>query len=599
MTNTESPAILIVEDELIVASDLQQSLSEIGYDAFAIAASGEEAVARAEERWPDVVLMDIRIKGPQDGIQTAAMLKNKDSVIVVFLTAHADDPMIDRAKCAAPDGYLIKPVKLADLRGTIEMALHRRQLDTEKEKTRAHEHRLFTIANNVPIAIAYFDRKGKVQFANSVFRSLVAYQDDPIGASAMSFLGEPLYRASYQSRQSAMFGDAGTIRMELEQNGIPRHYEVTYLPDRDNSGTVTGVYALGYDITEREQLMSDLRRAHADLATILNAMPARIISWNKDLTSRFANAAAQAQFRVLRDRSVGQDMRIVLGEARYSNAARHIECALAGQTTVREQIEYDDNGPRYSDLHLIPDLKDGKVVGLHSVAFDVTDLSTARERIRQLARRLETVREEERRAIAVILHDGIAQDLFALKLDIDYMEATTKRQVGATELWSEISAAVSRCMDDTRIIANELRPVALERFGVSAMITEHARRFAKHAHLRIEVAASEALPQLDEASRLLLFRAAQEALTNVARHAHATTVNIALYENKKQVTMEITDDGIGLVAASLNKPHSLGLLGLRERVESVGGVLTVTRNTPKGAKVVVQLPATEIGEPCG
>lgn len=376
--------ILIVEDDLIVANDLKQSLNEMGYDAFAIAASAEEAVACAEERWPDVVLMDIRINGPEDGIQTATMLKRKDPVIVVFLTAHADDPMIDRAKRAEPDGYLLKPVKLAELRSTIEVALHRRQADAEREKTRAHEHRLFTIANNVPIAIAHFDRKGKVQFANSVFRSLVTYQNDPIGASAMSFLGENLYKASYTSRQSALFGEAATVQMDVQQSGVARHYEVSYLPDRDAGGTVMGVYALAYDITERDRLATDLRRAHANWETILNAVPARIISWNRDLISCFANTAAQAESSVLRYRTLGHHMRVVLGEARYRRAANDIESALSGQATVREEVVYDDSGPRYSNLHLIPDLNDGRVVGLHSLAYDVADLSASRHQIPQL-----------------------------------------------------------------------------------------------------------------------------------------------------------------------------------------------------------------------
>jgi PAS domain S-box-containing protein len=383
--STATPAgILIVEDELIVANDLKHSLSEIGYDAFAIAASAEEAVACAEERWPDVVLMDIRIKGPEDGIQTATILKRKDPVIVVFLTAHADDPMIDRAKLAEPDGYLLKPVKLAELRSTIEMALHRRQSDAEKEKTRANEHRLFAITNNVPVAIAHFDRKGKVQFANSVFRSLVASRNDPIGASAMSFLGEDLYKASYPSRQSALFGQEATVPMDVLQGGVTRHYEVSYLPDRDACGTVIGVYALAHDVTEREQLASDLRRAHANWETILNVVPARIVSWNRDLISCYANAAAQAESTTLRYRTLGHHMRVVLGEARYRRAANDIESALTGQATAREEVLYDDDGPRYSNLLLIPDLIDGRVVGLHSLAFDVADLSASREEIRRL-----------------------------------------------------------------------------------------------------------------------------------------------------------------------------------------------------------------------
>ena len=106
-------AILIVEDELILAKDLQRTLIDLGYDAYAIASSAEAAMKRADERCPDLVMMDIRIKGPRDGIETANILKKKFSTAIIYLTAHADPAMIERAKETEPHGYLIKPVSAA------------------------------------------------------------------------------------------------------------------------------------------------------------------------------------------------------------------------------------------------------------------------------------------------------------------------------------------------------------------------------------------------------------------------------------------------------------------------------------------------------
>jgi two-component system response regulator LytT len=98
----ERPAILIVEDEIILAKDLQRTLIELGYDAYAIASSAEAAMKRAGERRPDLVMMDIRIKGPQDGIQTAIILKKNSRPQSSYLTAHADEAMIERAKATEP-----------------------------------------------------------------------------------------------------------------------------------------------------------------------------------------------------------------------------------------------------------------------------------------------------------------------------------------------------------------------------------------------------------------------------------------------------------------------------------------------------------------
>src|SRR6188768_2723619 len=95
-------SVLIVEDEQIVALDLQQTLQGLGYEALAIAATAEEAILRASERRPDLVLIDIRIKGKRDGIETAAVLRDRFSIPIVFLTAHADPGTVERAKLVEP-----------------------------------------------------------------------------------------------------------------------------------------------------------------------------------------------------------------------------------------------------------------------------------------------------------------------------------------------------------------------------------------------------------------------------------------------------------------------------------------------------------------
>ncbi len=116
-------SVLIVEDERIVAMDLQATLRDLGHDAFAIASSADEAIAAVNQRCPDVVLMDIRIKGAVDGIETAARLRARFDLAIIFLTAHNDDATLARASDTAPDGYVQKPVQVDALRLAVEHAL--------------------------------------------------------------------------------------------------------------------------------------------------------------------------------------------------------------------------------------------------------------------------------------------------------------------------------------------------------------------------------------------------------------------------------------------------------------------------------------------
>ncbi|HEX4351423.1 MAG TPA: response regulator, partial [Polyangiales bacterium] len=103
--------VLIVEDERVVAKDLQRSLINLGYDVPTTAASADDAIRAASERCPDLVLMDIRIKGALDGIDTAGILRSRFDVPVIYLTAYADDATVERAKKTEPHAYLLKPVK--------------------------------------------------------------------------------------------------------------------------------------------------------------------------------------------------------------------------------------------------------------------------------------------------------------------------------------------------------------------------------------------------------------------------------------------------------------------------------------------------------
>lgn len=134
-------------------------------------------------------------------------------------------------------------------------------------------------------------------------------------------------------------------------------------------------------------------------------------------------------------------------------------------------------------------------------------------------------------------------------------------------------------MRSTREIANEVRPSALAHLDIFAAVSEHAQHIGSVSGLRITVTNATPLPALDPVIRSILFRAAQEALTNVIRHANAAKVGIMLSAQQGIVTLEVTDDGDGIGAGATEKAGCLGLLGLRERFAALGGEVSVTRMT--------------------
>lgn len=129
--------ILVVEDEGIIAEDLRMGLEEMGYDVVAVVSTGEDAVREAEEKHPDLVLMDVVLHGDMDGIEAADRIHVNLDIPVIYLTAYSDEKILERAKVAEPFGYMIKPIRERDLYSTIEMALFKHEM--QKRLRESHE----------------------------------------------------------------------------------------------------------------------------------------------------------------------------------------------------------------------------------------------------------------------------------------------------------------------------------------------------------------------------------------------------------------------------------------------------------------------------
>jgi DNA-binding LytR/AlgR family response regulator len=161
--------IFIVEDESIVAKDIQNSLTKLGYNVIGFANNGKDAIEKITELMPDLILMDIMIKGPLTGIEVSEKIKEKMNIPVIFLTAYADEGTLSRAKITEPYGYILKPFKEIDLHSTIEMAVYKHQKDSALLKERDF---LYSLVENK-------DEKAKdILFVKSNSRLVKVYLKD-------------------------------------------------------------------------------------------------------------------------------------------------------------------------------------------------------------------------------------------------------------------------------------------------------------------------------------------------------------------------------------------------------------------------------------
>lgn len=135
--------VLIVEDEVIIAKDMSLTLTKLGYNVVGHSVSGQDAVHMAAEKRPDVVMMDVMLKGDVNGIEAAKEIKQKHNIPVVFITAYSDEDTLSRTHLSSPFGYLVKPFKATDLRATIETALARFREEDELKKENEILHKLY------------------------------------------------------------------------------------------------------------------------------------------------------------------------------------------------------------------------------------------------------------------------------------------------------------------------------------------------------------------------------------------------------------------------------------------------------------------------
>ena len=217
------------------------------------------------------------------------------------------------------------------------------------------------------------------------------------------------------------------------------------------------------------------------------------------------------------------------------------------------------------------------------------ELRDSRSRLQELAGFLQTVREEERTAIARELHDELGQALTALRIDLGWLNRQCSTLGSSvTTRASDAHALVERTIDALRRIAEGLRPGMLDVLGLAAALEHLCSQFAERTGIACELKLEPEEFDLDEGPAITVFRLIQEALTNVARHARASQTEIEVRESDDNIHIDIRDNGIGLNPEQSRQ--GFGLLGMRERVSMLGGWIDIASGASQGVHIVATLP---------
>jgi PAS domain S-box-containing protein len=266
----DKPRIMVVEDEGIVALDIQDSLERLGYHGVEVMSSGEEALAKAPETKPDLILMDIRLGEGLDGIETATAINDKLDIPIVYLTAFTDEKTVKRAKVTEPFGYLIKPFIEKEIQTTIEMALYKHAMEKE---LRQREQWLSTTLSSIGDGVIATDAEGKILFMNAEAQKLTAWKEEDavdkdinqvleiVGEEGEPLPADPLHEI-LRTGETTMLPESAMVKAK---DGHMFHAEDSAAPIVSRNGELSGVVVVFRDASEKIAAAEALRKSEEEL----------------------------------------------------------------------------------------------------------------------------------------------------------------------------------------------------------------------------------------------------------------------------------------------------------------------------------------------
>ncbi|HEX4598917.1 MAG TPA: PAS domain S-box protein [Burkholderiaceae bacterium] len=358
------------------------------------------------------------------------------------------------------------------------------------------------------------------------------------------------------------------------------------------------------DITERVRSEAMLARSQARLRGILDSAMDAIITVDDQQKIVFFNAAAEKMFGCLQDEAIGGALAWFIPDRFRSEHAAHV--AQFGATGIssrrmggsRVVVGLRRSGEEFPIDASISQLNDGEAKYYTVILRDVSErvraheaLAQSREELREMASAASSAREQEQTRIARELHDEVAQAMSALKMDIKIIRgASSPADAAFAKRLDRMESQIDTTIAAMRRIAADLRPLALDDLGLIPAIEALVHDFERRTGVRCELALGDPDVALPAPHATAVFRIVQESLTNVVKHAKASTVEVVLAADDHAITVTVRDDGVGFSTSDPRKPQSYGLLGVRERAYLLGGETRILSAPGSGTEIEVRMP---------
>jgi PAS domain S-box-containing protein len=614
--------ILVVEDEAIVAEDLEMAITTIGYEVVGCAASATDAVKKALELKPDLVLMDIVLRGKKSGIDASYEIKEKGDIPIIFLTAYSDIGLIERAKGIEPYAYLVKPFLERQLHASIEMALYKSRME---KKLKSSEEWLSTTLASIGDAVIATDSNGYVKFMNPVAQSLTGWMQEDAGGKKLEDVlhivnadtGRQIENLVNRVIHDGMVVGLANHTVLIAKDGREIPIDDCGAPIRDGKGKSMGVVMVFRDVSERRKAEEELRGSVERYYTLFNGINDAVFVHGltaEDLPGTFieVNDVACQKLGCTREELLTLSYLDIIAPEQLGNVLTIKENLLAEKHSLLETVAVTRDG-RKIPLEINAQLfnLNGQPTVL-SIARDVTERKEAEKERVSLMKELEAKNTELERFTYSVSHD-LRAPLFSIRgfiaiLREDVEQGERERVESDLKYIEKGAAKMEHLLDDTlqlsRIgrVANPPEDVPFGELVLEAL-EQTTQRIQTSG---IEVSLADAFPSVHvDRMRIVevLVNLIENGINYRGEQSHPK-IDIGHRRDNDETVFYVRDNGTGIdksehekvfllfyqIEKKDNKGTGAGLTIVKRIIEVHGGRIWIESERGKGCTVCFTLP---------
>jgi PAS domain S-box-containing protein len=603
--------ILIVEDDGIVAKDIQNRLKSLGFGASTMVPSGEEAIIEVGEKAPDLVLMDIMLKGEMNGTEAAEQIRSQFNIPVVYLTAYTDEEVLNKAKVTEPFGYIIKPFEDRELNAAIEIALYKHRME---KRLKESEQWLSTTLMSIGDAVIATEKNGHVVFMNYVAELLTGWkQKEAMGRpleDVFNIINEETRKevenpVNKVIREGKIVGLANHT-MLIAKDGTELAIDDSGSPIIDERGDIIGIVLVFRDVGEKRQAENALRESEERYSALFDRSLDCVFVNNLDGDFIDANSAALNLLGYKKEDIRSLNYALLLSEEQLSKSVKVLE-EIVETGSQKELLELKLRRKDGKSVHVETKgsliYRDGKPYAVQGIARDITDRREAERDRELLLAELEAKNKELESFVYSITHDLktplVSLQGFSSLLQRQLHDQLDEEGKHYMERIQDNVAHMDSLISDLLELSRIGRVVGpMEEIDVAALLKEIQQDFAVELEeAGAELVVQEPLPVVHaDPGRI------RQVFTNLIDNAfkfrsqdRPLRIEVGCKEERGSYRIHVADNGIGIAPQYQEQTFvpfrkldpktegmGIGLALVQKIVESHGGRVWVESETAEG-----------------